>query len=185
MTLCQNRISMDLSNIASIVTSFPAACPLYGKISSDILDLSVLHESYAWIPGENDIRPSSDTLVLKRSRLAMIESEWASFCDYIRVTVFGLLKTKDSSGRYVSIGDDSNIPSHTRVFAPNEFPYNVPKHWVLWYGPNNVIRDDDEITAHIREALSMHPTLKDRQFAWYVNPKMTVPEYFHVQVFIS
>lgn len=71
------------------------------------------------------------------------------------------------------------------MFAPNEFPYSVPRHWVLWYGAGFTGVTDEGVTAAIAARVACVPELAGKDFAWYVNPKMTVPEYMHVQVFLE
>lgn len=176
---------MTLMPAAAAAACAPPLPFVSGRISSDITDLEALHETWPWIPGAADVRPPPATLDRKRARLAHIQDEWASFTDYIRVTVFGLPRAVGSSGLHVSVGGDDVIPPLARVFAPNEFPYNVPRHYVLWYGPDVTSPPSDNmITEHIREAMASAPELAGLDFGWYVNPKMTVPEYFHVQVFM-
>lgn len=56
------------------------------------------------------------------------------------------------------------------------------KHFVLWYlgdTPN-----DDQISRDISDQIAIYsPRSGSAPFGWYVNPKMSVPEIFHVQVF--
>jgi hypothetical protein len=62
---------------------------------------------------------------------------------------------------------------------PNMFPYDLPSgtiHYVMWYTWTRP--EDSEITSDIANALG-----KDADFVWYENPKMSIPEIFHVQVF--
>jgi hypothetical protein len=49
------------------------------------------------------------------------------------------------------------------------------------YGPPNIT--DEEITGHISKAMKTRLKHERFEFVWYQNPKMTIPEIFHVQVF--
>jgi hypothetical protein len=54
----------------------------------------------------------------------------------------------------------------------------------MWYGTKEQTRSEDEINNDIFIAISNHLQGNNEfNFAWYINPKMTVPEFFHVQVF--
>jgi hypothetical protein len=71
-------------------------------------------------------------------------------------------------------------------FVPCDFPYQIHEsghHYVLWYGsPVPVAEDvvDRDIRAAIQDIVGPEtPYL----FAWYINPKQTIPDIFHVQVF--
>lgn len=98
-------------------------------------------------------------------------------------------------------------------FVPNEFPYSTSGyHWVLWFGTKYQTVSDEKISEIIQGYLNdmvikynlQHRRLNfmeqessgrirddnlceefDYDFAWYINPKMTVPEFFHVQVFYN
>lgn len=103
-----------------------------------------------------------------------------------------------------SVEDREVLPT-VRLFKPNEFPYDITRgnHWVMWYATKEKSYSSEEISAHISESIVKILTDTDRSssdsassstdssnnsldyydFAWYVNPKMTVIDYFHVQVF--
>jgi hypothetical protein len=58
----------------------------------------------------------------------------------------------------------------------------------MWYGDAQkpyAYGDDstDRINADINEALTQMCEEVEFDFAWYENPAMTVPEFYHVQVF--
>jgi hypothetical protein len=182
---CYKRIDPpDAHVMKKIVVAKPFRC----RVSSDVAVLDRLHKLFPWIPGESDIRPPVDVLERKRQQLHAIQSQWVTFPDYIRASVFGVPSVLDPSTlKLMACGDDSAVTGRS-VFAPNEFPYNVPKHFVMWYGPCDgpeTSRNDECITADIAAAMDDDPGLRGSNFVWYVNPKMTVPEYFHVQVFLE
>ena len=67
-------------------------------------------------------------------------------------------------------------------FEPNKFPYDVPEgthHYVLWF-PQQERVDDDLVTSACGRAVFERG---GADFAWYINPKMTFPHIYHVQVF--
>jgi hypothetical protein len=182
---CYKRIDPPDAYLMQLqLVSKPYRC----QVSCDVSALDVLHRSYPWIPGAADVRPPVDILERKRLQLHAIQANWATFPDYIRVSVFGLPSTQDPlSLKLISCEDDSALTGR-KVFAPNEFPYNVPMHFVMWYGPSPHLEPDrceDDITADIAAAVDDNPGLRGSNFVWYINPKMTVPEYFHVQVFLE
>lgn len=163
-----------------------APSPLRGRVPSDLLRLSQLHTVYDWLPSECDIRPTEAILAVKHARISEVLARWASFADYVRVVVFGLADSgAGADGKHRSVGGDGDVAGLIR-FVPNEFPYHVPRHWVMWYGCRvDAAPGEGTVTADISAAVDTTPELAGKQFAWYVNPKMTVPEYFHVQVFLE
>ena len=67
-------------------------------------------------------------------------------------------------------------------FAPNLFPYAVPegtKHYILWL-PSPEPIDDETVNQFLTEAV-----LREGGHDWvyYYNPKPTILEIWHVQVF--
>jgi hypothetical protein len=71
-------------------------------------------------------------------------------------------------------------------FVPCDFPYQIHEsghHYVLWYGSPVPVAEDvvnRDIRAAIQDIVGPEtPYL----FAWYINPKQTIPDIFHVQVF--
>ena len=143
------------------------------KISSNITDLNKLNKTYKWIPNEFTIRPDYQTLEYKKNFSKQILEKWSSLNEYIYHEVF-----------------QAN-PNNTWVFQPSIFRYNIPytaNHYVLWNIEHNLYDNiDDEIINNkiIDELNKLFGTSNDNiyDFAWYKNPKPTVPEYYHVQVF--
>jgi hypothetical protein len=83
--------------------------------------------------------------------------------------------------------DITNIEGQVR-FERNEFPYQVESgfhHYVLWMGAtvSGALPTEDDINTHITLALQDLTAGDHFDFAWYENPKMTVPLVYHVQVF--
>lgn len=53
----------------------------------------------------------------------------------------------------------------------------------MWYNYFPPEITEDEINADIGAALEAETGADGYQFVWYENPKMTVPDVYHVQVF--
>ena len=137
------------------------------------------------------------TLTHTEKRLIMsdIEDNWESPTDYILSTVF-VKPTSVSPTTHKLKSDITDITGQVK-FERNEFPYQLDKgayHYVLWMGPcastsasdlshSAVLPTEDEINDHISRALEQITGGIDFDFAWYENPKMTIPSVFHVQVF--
>jgi hypothetical protein len=153
-------------------------------ISPLLSDLESLHQICHWIPGANSIRPTEQILMIKNNKRDEISRYYKSNKDYILATVFLKPAIIDRDGKFHIT--DSNVRNQIK-FLPNEFPYDVSgNHWVLWYGHNfedNILLPDEVITADITQALQDLLNHNDFDFAWYINPKMTIPEFFHVQIF--
>lgn len=140
---------------------------LKGKISSDITSLNELSKLYPWIPNETSIRPSPEVMIKKCMVNQHIQRDWPSLKAYIEQTIF-----QNKTGW---------------IFEECMFPYSVKgKHYILWNTnfpftiEPTLIQDFDEEV--INEVLKGY--IKG-DFVWYKNPKPTVLEFYHVQVFFS
>ena len=92
------------------------------------------------------------------------------------------------------------------VFQPCTFPYQVEnggQHYTLWFSSLLQEVNELEINKLIEENIKQLIAFREQNidstsnesssgiknietefdYAWYINPKMTVPEFFHVQVF--
>ena len=162
--------------------------PLRGLISSDINDLDRLQKSYNWIPSSSSIRPAPVVLEAKQKRLEEIVSKFDTMRDYILSTVFMKPTKKQYMTSKLYATDEIGV-ADMKIFAPNEFPYNLESgnHYVMWYGvkPSDVIDKDPREFSHDinAELAKMLGADANYDYAYYVNPKMTVPEFFHLQVF--
>jgi len=153
------------------------------QISSSLEILDSLNQIYPFIPNSNCIRPSEAVRELKKSRFADILDKYDSFEDYILHTIFNKnVYVLKSTFKRKAIDNKVN---NLHKFYPNEFPYNVKgNHWVMWYGTKEQTKTESEINNDIFNAITTHLNGNlNFNFVWYINPKMTVPEYFHVQVF--
>lgn len=157
---------------------------LWGKISSHIDDLDRLQSYYKWIPNSSTVRPSPSGKEAKAQQLQLITEKYVHFADYIYHTVFEAAMSEfESDGKLRS--SESCMKSFL-VFRANQFPYCIEEgnHFILWYCSPIKLRTDEQITEDIASELrKIHRGLEVFDFAWYENPKMTVPELYHVQVF--
>ena len=71
-------------------------------------------------------------------------------------------------------------------FKVCRFKYKInPKtfHYIMWY---NCAKDDltsEEITNDIKKSIYIILKSDDFKFIWYENPKMSIEDIYHVQVF--
>ena len=154
---------------------------MLGKISNSLEELDILHCSYKWVPNSNQIRPSRNLLLDKQQTIRFIEYQWASMGDYIRHKVFGLPYQLNDWGKKVV----RENPTWS-VFQPSHWPYELDEgeHYIMWYPVREKIVSDYQIDIDIQNAI--YKIFGDRyDYAWYINPKMNVPEYFHLQVFLK
>ncbi len=159
------------------------------RISSDLETLDMLSQVYPWIPNSESIRPSLKDIERKSLLLTQIEDEWISNRDYIFHTIFG--------EKYHINGDDKkyvkldNLEFNTKwSFQPSMFKYKLAhpdtNHWILWNSERNLDweYEEEKINHIITIKLLQHlGTNSSPQFVWYKNPKPTIPEFYHVQVF--
>ena len=139
------------------------------KISSKIEKLNELSQIYSWIPNENSIRPESNED--KKKYLANL-----------------ILKYGDiNKGILYDIFEEENLENAkpSKKFKENRFKYNINgNHYVMWYlkYDTRTLTEDVinfDIYCNIYQILGN----TNFNFAWYKNPKMTIPDIFHVQVF--
>lgn len=167
-------------------TTASSATPpiIKSMIPSHFDQLNELNKLYPWIPNSTCIRPSSEMIACKRKKSADIEKNWYSFTDFILHEVFGKPMVKLASKTNKLFVLDRKV-TQMKVFRPNDFPYDVKgHHWVMWYGTSVAPADmgsvNDDIENELKKILG---DTADYDFAWYINPKITIPEFFHVQVF--
>jgi hypothetical protein len=153
------------------------------RISSDIQDLNELHKKYWWIPDETMIRPTPKILEDKRHFSNYILHNWMSFRDFILDTHFKYPVDVEDGQLYIL----NKVEKSEWNFTRSIFPYNLSEnvnHYVLWNSYYDYSADFDDLTINtiIKDTLeSMLGT--DFDFAWYKNPKPSIPELYHVQVF--
>ena len=150
------------------------------KVSSDVKTLIALRRrGFDWIPGEDNIRPTPETREKKVKWLESVMSKYVGRRDFVLHDLFRCETRRNEKG--LMLVDEASLKrvGKKRKLYPNMFPYDLPSgtiHYVMWYTWTRP--EDSEITSDIANALG-----KDADFVWYENPKMSIPEIFHVQVF--
>lgn len=135
-----------------------------GKISSDLNTLEDLHQTYLWIPGRQHIRPNTDLIKDKLTKILDLNS-WSK--EY-----FGVHLQDALQGKY----------KYSYYFGKNEYSYVVPEgtnHFILWFPVDFPLPDKTVDDILEKEVLKR----KGTDYVWYENPKMSVPQIWHVQVF--
>ena len=155
-----------------------------GRISSDVDILRELHAMHPWIPNSEQIRPSKHAQEEKRKKSEAILLEWMTFKDFILDSHFGY-STAIYRGRLYVPGP---VSTSMWCFSPCMFPYaldGASQHFVLWnsYHDIQVEFDNEVINQQITESLQKIVGNDNFDFVWYKNPRPTLPELYHVQVF--
>jgi hypothetical protein len=153
------------------------------KISSNIEDLEKLHQRFMWIPGMNNVSPSKNIIFKKYLDSKFRGLVYKSIKDYIYIRHFQFKPTLNKEGKLECLQDDIRI---SKAFVKNDYPYDLPyntEHYVLWYSHFNFYRDDNKINSDIYESLFKLLGHTKFEFVWYENPKMSVPDLYHLQVF--
>lgn len=142
---------------------------LRDKIDSNIEFLNLLSSRYTWIPNNESIRPSVDELRRKIELMASLAATGVSLADFVRGNIF-----LDGLASW--------------IFVPSSFRYNLPadaEHYVLWnqYADFEADFDSRLVNETINGFLRDIVGSDDYDFAWYKNPKPSVSEFWHIQVF--
>ena len=156
-------------------------------ISSELNNLDILNTKFNWIPNSKQIRPNETTLNEKNKVLDLIESEWNSMKDYILHTVFDKNYVYQSNKKFVL---DDNI-SDTYKFQLSSFRYNLDhnsNHYILWLPRYTMdIKINESLILYINRILEneIYKLVNhyNFDFAYYINPKPSIIDYFHLQVF--
>jgi hypothetical protein len=137
---------------------------LRSKISSDPAILEVLSARRPWIPNAQTMRPTPEDLAKKMAWMALQPPYQLK--QYLLDTLFK--------------GD-------VWAFSPAMFRYNTTgEHYILWNSEEDYFYeyDDDIIDTMIKELLThIVGNSSTFDYAWYKNPKPSVPELYHVHVF--
>jgi hypothetical protein len=160
---------------------------LAGRISPDAAELDEVHKVYPFVPNSLQVRPTPEGKEQKAAKLIQISLEYRNFVDFIYHTVFNcpVIHGEDSK-KIVSNRHRAKVQREKlKLLQPQLFPYqNAGHHSVMWYSGEDNEKTDEEISADIHQELAAMLGSHDNfDFGWYVNPRMTVPEFFHVQVF--
>lgn len=166
------------------------------EVSSNVTVLAELHEQYGWIPGAESIRPPPEVIAQKVKDMEEVHELWKSLDDYILHRIFDKEFTQDiSTGKLCVPEGTASVNRGDIVFRANDYPYKnlQGQHFVLWYGcqtrPYNQQSSSKAISKDIENYLYIYlmkhdPINKSNfDFIWYENPKMSVPEFYHVHVF--
>jgi hypothetical protein len=115
-----------------------------------------------------------------------IERFYLSTNHYIYDSVFGFETNMTTSGKFAARVPDEEEDRHKNgVLVPNNYPYQLDEgsHYVMWYSHGCPQEGDPKINDDIYHSLMSLLGHDKFEFVWYENPKMTVPEIYHVQVF--
>jgi hypothetical protein len=167
------------------------------QISSSLEVLDSLHQIHSWIPSSTSIRPPPEKITMKHEDLLELSKDWKSMDDYILHHIFDFPSERDPDSNKLFINQDTHpVSLNLKKFQQNQYPYQglSSYHYVMWFSrktkpyQEEVGKEESSrmITRDIEEELlkllpqQYHPTF---QFVWYENPKMTVPQFYHVHVF--
>lgn len=153
------------------------------KISSNLKELNNLHDIYNWIPDETMIRPSDKIIEDKQYYIRYIDNMWMSSKDFILATHFNYDTDIDDGHIYVP-----TVKQSEWSFRESMFPYNLrskSNHYVLWNSTADYYThfDEADINKIITENLKKITNSDKFNFVWYINPKPSIPELWHCQVF--
>jgi hypothetical protein len=154
------------------------------QISSDTKDLNELHKQYWWIPDETMIRPTPQILDDKLIFSMFVLRNWMSYKDFILDTHFKYNMDIEDGQKYFP----EPVTKSEWNFQKSLFPYNVPNdvnHYFLWNSLYDYFADINEETINtiIKDTLTSMLNTDLFDFVWYKNPKPSIPELWHCQVF--
>ncbi len=160
---------------------------LQKRIDCDLDSLDYYNSLYEWVPSRFMIRPTPEILDYKIKKLQDIELQWNSYFDFILFHVFQqkYLLTNENK-KYIP--NFQNLILDEYLFIPSDFPYQIPKyanHYVLWNSKYNIYYDFDDNIINTILLQKIKEIVKNDHFdfVWYKNPKPTIPEFYHIQVF--
>ena len=153
------------------------------KISPCLFNLNALNKKYKWIPGENNIRPLDIIIEKKNEYHKNIINFYEDEKNFILAEIFNF---KTSINKYGKIFvKESNIYKK-HIFQQNIFPYNVSdntKHYIMWYTYFDNTLDEGKINNDIYNQIKFLVKNDNFDFVWYENPKKTIKDIYHLQVF--
>lgn len=167
---------------------------LRSRVASAVAELDLLREEgFWWLPGTATVRPSPETLARKIEHAERVRAFYRTELDFVLEEVFHLRTEFDEDGKlFVVEGGAESGPERVKKFLPNAFPYDLPPgahHAIMWYlGAERGELTDEAITTDVAAGVAARHAAGPTDavdFAWYVNPKMSVPGTFHVQVFFT
>ena len=152
------------------------------KIDSHLYSLDNLNKFHKWIPSSKNIRPNDDILEEKKEYFKMIENTYNSLKDYILIELFKCNSFINHQKKLETSVDDLYYKS--KIFIKNKYPYlepSISNHYIMWY--KNYTPFEEEISSDIYQNLKELLNSEEFQFVWYENPKMSINDIYHVQVF--
>ena len=103
-----------------------------------------------------------------------------SLDDYLHDIIFECETIMDENDKLYSLP----LKIKKKKFLQNKYPYYLPlktNHYILWY---SYVPDNDEIiNKDIYSSLFKLLNNNKFNFVWYYNPKPTIHNIYHVQVF--
>ena len=151
------------------------------RIKSDFETLNEYNQKYSWIPNENQIRPTEMIITFKNIMMEKIKKDYNSTRDYILINMFNCESFRNN-GKILS-KEPLEIFNHFEVCR---FRYQIdPKafHYIMWYTCSKEELNDKKITNDIKNSIYAFIKTEEFSFIWYENPKMTIEDIYHVQVF--
>ena len=152
------------------------------EIHPDIEILNAYNKLYSWIPNGSQIRPSEKNIEMKNIMMSKIKEEYNSMKDYILITVFNYKFNKNKDKKYEAI--DYNIKLNKLEVC--RFKYNVNNstfHYIMWYTCEKEDLIPKEINRDIYRSIYNILRTPNFKYVYYENPKMSVPEIYHIHVF--
>ena len=121
----------------------------------------------------------------KIGKIIEIKNEWYEFQDYILHSVFNYdYKEYEEDGKKIKYVEFDKKIEKEYVFIKQMFPYQVEgEHWVMWYPTEYQVKSDEEISDDIYFELKEIVGSENFDFCWYINPTMTVKEFFMFRYF--
>ena len=149
------------------------------KISSSVNVLNSFSERFPWIPNEETIRPTKETLDKKKETFQEIFEKYENINNYLLETIFntkqGEVEKEEKEEKEEKLERKEKEREELIVrFLPNKFPYNIRgNHWILWFNKKeeNEFVINQIIENHLQQILQHN----NFNFVWYENPKMTIP----------
>ena len=145
--------------------------------------LNAYNELYSWIPNGNQIRPTGMNILMKERLIDKINKEYISTRDYILIEIFNYKFSKNKENKY-QVVDDNKIKLYK--FQVCLFKYDIhPEtfHYQMWYTCDKSELIDKEINKDIYNSIYNIIKSDKFKFVWYENPKMSIDDIYHVQVF--
>ncbi len=151
------------------------------KINSSIDSLNEYNKVYPWIPNENQIRPTELIINFKKILFNKIFEEYKSSRDYILINLFNY-KMKRENNKLIAVESSEDF----HKFEVCRFRYQIDSsafHYIMWYTCSKEKLTDEKITNDIKSEIYNIIKSDNFNFIYYENPKMTISDIYHVQVF--